>query len=192
MDGVVLFSVTFMLHAAQQSCYTLQFFHRSFPSVQRHASLHSSQYSRGHYLNECCGKCGSCQPVRNGVSWQPVRHRSLWRRPDPSSATTTCFNRRPTHTQFTKDLHTQEEWGCVEAQQLARSHRIPKCEWKLILIQICLWRRGCINLVSSSPWPFLLCSSWGLCSPWQESVIYLSRWFLRRNHKGLFVDGIHR
>ncbi|XP_070698059.1 mis18-binding protein 1 [Pempheris klunzingeri] len=24
-----------------------------------------------------------------------------------------------------------------------------------------------------------------------ESVIYLKRWFLRRNHKGLFVDGIH-
>ncbi|XP_075963616.1 mis18-binding protein 1 [Anarhichas minor] len=25
-----------------------------------------------------------------------------------------------------------------------------------------------------------------------ESVIYLKKWFLRRNHKGLFVDGIHR
>ncbi|XP_073338867.1 mis18-binding protein 1 isoform X3 [Pagrus major] len=25
-----------------------------------------------------------------------------------------------------------------------------------------------------------------------ESVVYLKRWFLRRNHKGLFVDGIHR
>ncbi|XP_068582478.1 mis18-binding protein 1 [Cebidichthys violaceus] len=25
-----------------------------------------------------------------------------------------------------------------------------------------------------------------------ESVIYLKKWFLRKNHKGLFVDGIHR
>ncbi|KAM8915142.1 mis18-binding protein 1 [Spinachia spinachia] len=25
-----------------------------------------------------------------------------------------------------------------------------------------------------------------------ESVIYLEKWFLRKNHKGLFVDGIHR
>ncbi len=32
-----------------------------------------------------------------------------------------------------------------------------------------------------------------LCFPLrQESVIYLKKWFLRKNHKGLFVDGIHR
>lgn len=36
------------------------------------------------------------------------------------------------------------------------------------------------------------CDIWLCCLPWQESVIYLKRWFLRRNRNGLFVDGIHR
>ncbi|XP_038585353.1 mis18-binding protein 1 isoform X4 [Micropterus salmoides] len=36
-------------------------------------------------------------------------------------------------------------------------------------------------------------NKWPNCAKFpSESVIYLKKWFLRKNHKGLFVDGIHR
>lgn len=122
------------LHAAQRSSVCvmsdLVFSRRSFPSVQRRASLHSSPRSRdgGHGLQRSFRKCGSRQPLQSRVSRQPVGHGSLRGRPNPHCAAAACFARRPARAQHAAHLHTEETRGCVQAQQMVPAQDIPKCE----------------------------------------------------------------